>query len=271
MRRAQSLTGADLAGLVGMSQPKISRLERGRGLPDPDDVATIARALGADDPLVQRLRRRAAGVHDRRTDWRPAVSGLANRQEWLAEWEGAAGAICDFEPVVLAGLMQTSGYARAVLTAFERLVQSADGGFAETAVLASVTARIGRQEVLADPGKSFRFVFTESALRSGICSPIEMLGQIDHLRFLATRPNVELAILPDEPPSPLPPLHGFTLFDEGAVVIDVFTTGLVSRNRVDVERYRRVFDLFTSVASMEIGPILDRCAEFHIDQLRGRS
>ncbi|MFC7532283.1 helix-turn-helix domain-containing protein [Actinoplanes sp. GCM10030250] len=270
MRRAQRLTGAELADMVGMSQPKISRIERGRGLPDPEDIGAIARALGADDRLVRSLMERAERSHDRMTDWRPTSAGLASRQESMADWEAAAEVIRDFQPAVLGGLLQTSGYARAALLSFQRLVTTADDSV-ETAILSAVTARIRRQEILADPAKSFRFVLTEAVLRNRLCPPAEMLAQIAHLRELSTRPNVHLAVIEEGVPVDLPPLHGFTLLDDTLVVIDVYNTGLITRGRNDVGRYRQVFDLFRSNATEEVHPLLDKYEAHYIDQLRSRS
>ncbi|MEV6301361.1 helix-turn-helix transcriptional regulator [Actinoplanes sp. NPDC051861] len=267
MRRAKGYTGAALAEIVGMSQPKISRIERGRGLADPEDIAIIARALGADEPLVRSLMERAERSHDRMTDWRPTSTGLASRQESLADWERAAQTIRDFQPAVLNGLLQTSEYARAALLSFQQLANTPTDDSAETAILSAVTARIRRQEILADPAKSFRFVITEAVLRNQICSPAEMLAQMGKLRNLALRPNVELSVIPEDRPLVMPPLHGFMLLDDSLVVIDVYNTGLTTRGRNDVDRYRQVFELFRDAASDDVGPLLDRYQTLYKDRL----
>ncbi|GAA2888628.1 transcriptional regulator [Actinoplanes cyaneus] len=271
MRRAQRLSGARLAEMVGMSQPKISRLERGRNLADPADVAVLAKALGADGAQIRALVRRAEDAHDRMTDWRPTVSPLVSRQDRLAEWEAATAEVCDFQPALLAGLLQTSGYARGALMSFQTLAEAEGDEDTETAILESVTARIRRQQVLADPGKSFRFVITESVLRSQICPPAEMLAQLSHLRdLLARHPTIRFAVIPDEGPFAFPPLHGFTLLDRSLVLIDVYNTGLVSRGPTDVRHYRKVFELFEASATTEVGPLLDRYEARYIEQLTRR-
>ncbi|MEU4425865.1 helix-turn-helix transcriptional regulator [Actinoplanes sp. NPDC024001] len=271
MRRAKKLTGAVLAKRVGMSQPKISRIERGRGSADPEDILVIARALGADESLARALADRAAQAHDRMTDWRPTPESLAGRQQDVADWESAARTVRDFQPALLPGLLQTSEYARAAMRAFLRLESTAADGTADAALLAAVTARFRRQEVLADTARSFQFVITEAVLRSRICPPTEMLAQVDHLRKLSGLPHVRLGIIPEGAPVDLPPMHGFTLLDDTLVVIDVYNTGLTSRGRNDVELYRRVFDVFQSSATDEVGPMLDRYRTDYIDQLRAGS
>lgn len=63
-----------------------------------------------------------------------------------------------------------------------------------------------------------------------------MLAQIHHLREISTAyENVSLTVVPDGRPMVIPPWHGFTLFDQEMVVIDIYNTGLLSRGRKDVE------------------------------------
>jgi transcriptional regulator with XRE-family HTH domain len=268
MRKAKRMTGSRLAAEVGMSQPKISRIERGHGLTDPEDIADIARALGAAESSIQELVERAERSHDRMTDWRPTAVGLAGRQKSVAQWEAAAHVLRDFETGVVAGLLQTSGYARSVLMAMQRLAQP-DDQVSESAVLAAVSERVRRQTVLADPAKSFRFLMTEAVLRNQICPPAEMLAQIAHLRDTAARrDNVVIGIVPDGAAVAIPPLHGFNLFDDTMVIIDVYNTGLVSRGRNDAVRYREVFDAFEESAAGDSGPILEKYEERYIEQLR---
>ncbi|WP_436529083.1 Scr1 family TA system antitoxin-like transcriptional regulator [Actinoplanes sp. HUAS TT8] len=267
MRRAHQLSGAKLAALVGMSQPKISRIERGRGLPDPEDVVVIARALGAGEAEVQDLRRRAEMAHDRMTDWRPAAAGLANRQRGVAKWESSAREIRDFQPAVLPGLVQIGSYVRAALLAFLRVVQP-EGDELELA--RAVTARTERQEALADLGKKFHFVIAEAALRNRLCPPVSMLEQLGHLRELAGRPNVTFGIIADETPTAIPPQHGFTLFDDDMVVIETYNTGLLSRGGNVILQYRQVFESFAGAAAPEIGPILDKYETYYVERLTRR-
>lgn len=267
MRRARGLTGAQLAAQVGMSQPKISRIERGQGLPDPQDVGIIARALGADDQLVQTLMNRAERSHDRMTDWRPASTARVDQQKTLAGWESAATTVRTFEPALVPGPLQTSGYAKAVFESFRSIPHVGDD-LSESAVLAAVSARVRRQEVLADRSKSFQFLLGEAALKRRIYSPVEMLAQIDHLRETAARnPNVKIAVILDGAPAGLPLQHGFTVIDDKLVVVDLYNTGLTSRSRRDVESYRRVLDILEESAT-DIEPVLDRYQNLYIDMLQ---
>lgn len=268
MRRARGLTGAALAALVGMSQPKISRIEHSKGLPDPADIGIVARALGAGPREVARLMERAEHSRDGMTDWRPTSTDLASRQTTMGDWEGSARVIREFQPAVVPGLLQSSGYAEAILTGVQGVIL--DAADPEPVVLAAVAERVSRQQLLADSGKSFCFLITESVLRNEICAPAEMLAQINRMRDVAARQsNVEIGVVPDGVPLELPPMHGFAMLDESMVILDIFNTGILTRSRKDIESYRRVFDVFETHA-VAPGDFLDKYEAYYIDRLRAR-
>jgi transcriptional regulator with XRE-family HTH domain len=267
MRHAMGLTGADLAARVNMSQPKISRIERGHGQPDPSDIGIIARALGAPEAQIQALVEQAERLHDGMTDWRPSPSGLAGRQKTIAGWESAANVLRIFEVALIPGPLQTSGYAKAVLRESWPFMQPTTDAMTEQALLAAVSARIRRQEALADRAKQFSFILSETVLKPRTFAAVEMLAQIDHLRdVLARHENVSIGVIRDGAPAP-PPVHSFTLLDDNLVIVDLYNTGLTSRGRRDLESYRRVFDQLAEHAT-DIGPVLDQYHRRYVEMLR---
>ena len=268
LRRQRRLTGAELAERVGMSQPKISRIERGKGHVDPDDVDRIARELGADDQLIQQLIARAGSRQDWLTDWRPVAPGLAERQRNLGSWESGAESFRMFEPSVVTGLFQTSGYAHSVLMGFQRLFAQEGEGETEAATLEAVSGRIKRQEVVADRAKTFRLVLAEAVLAHGVGTPVDMLAQIEKLRKAATSENVSIKIVPMTARWPLVPLHGFMILDERAVFVDLYNTGLTSRGKLDLVRYANVFDAFDAIATEDIEPILAKYDSHYLQLLQ---
>lgn len=266
LRRARRLTGKQLAARLGMSQPKISRIERGHSAA-PEDVGAIARALGASETETQALMERAERAHDRVTDWRPTTDGLANRQDTLADWELKATEVRDFQPALLTGLLQHEDYARAALSAFLQLRADDQQQLRGAALMAAVAARLRRQRALEDSTKTFHFVFSEWVLRNRICEPVKMLAQIGKLRELNEKSNVTLAIIPDVVEVPLPAMHGFVLYDDDLVVIDLFNTGLTTRGRHDVVDYRQIFDLFARHATGDVRAMLDHYYRLYLDQV----
>jgi transcriptional regulator with XRE-family HTH domain len=268
MRRAKKITGAEVARRVGMSQPKISRLENGVGLPDPEDVGRIARELGAGDAEIRRLMELAERSHNRMTDWRLEHAGLVTKQRVAARWESGAQTVRQFDLSVVSGLLQTSGYAHAVLSTFQELILLDVDRSPSASVAEAVSARIRRQEALADQAKSFHFILSESALSNRVCPPEEMPAQIRRLRQVARQDNVSLAIIPADVMWRVPPMHGFTLYDETSVAVDLFNTSLESHGKADARTYRQVFDWLAGQAEHDIDPILDRYLHLYVELLR---
>jgi transcriptional regulator with XRE-family HTH domain len=270
MRRSRNVSGAKLGKIVGISQPTVSRLENGIGLPDPHVVAQIASALGAGDAETRHLVDLAEQAHNRMTDWRP-VALLSMGQRNVAQWEANADELRFFEPSVIPGLLQTTEYARAVLSSFQELLAPGSPGRREAAVSEAVSARVQRQEVLADQRKRFYFLIGEGVLRHLICPPEMMAAQISRLREVAKQDNVSVDIIPTDSRWEMVPLHGFTLFDATSVSIDLYNTGLTSRGKADAAVYRRVFDTLARHAVPEFESFLDRHLDHYLQLSRTRA
>jgi len=271
MRRAKNLTGGQLGDLVSMSQPKISRLERGIGSADPEDVGRIAEALGADDDQVAHLKELAERAQTRPPDWLPNSSRLASRQRDVARWEADARTFRLFQTAVIAGPLQTSGYARAVLSSLQSLLSPGIDTAANAAVPEAVSARVRRQEVLADQTKTFHFVMAETVLSNRIAAPEEMPAQIGRLRDVAKQGNVTIAMIPADRRWEIPPIHGFLLLDDHTVTVDLFNNGFTSHSPADARFYRDVFDSFQRLATTDIDEMLDRYLALYLDLARPRS
>jgi hypothetical protein len=241
-----------------MSQAKISKIETGVVAPGAGDVERLARALDAPDDVVDDLIDRANSLHDQFTDLRLTAQRLSSMQLNFARDEERATRISVFQIAVLPGLLQTTDYARAVLGEYATVLSGHEPGHEQQPAPAAVSRRIQRQEVLYDRRKRFDFVLTESVLDRVVGSPAQMLAQLENIRRVGAQDNVRLAIVPADADLAFLPQHGFHLFDDRMVVIDLMSTTVVSRGSEDIRVYRLLFDYFSSQASTEIGPILDR-------------
>jgi transcriptional regulator with XRE-family HTH domain len=268
LRRQRGLTGLQLGRLAGMSQAKISKIENGVVAPTPQDVERLARALQAPDKLVADLTDRASGLRDTFTDWRLTAQRLASTQQALAQDEERATRLAVFQVGVVPGLLQTTEYARAILAENTAVLSGNDPGQDSRPAPAAVTVRIQRQEILDDPRKHFDFVIAESVLSTVVGSPAEMLAQLQRIRAVAGQDNVRMSILPLDADLDFPPLHGFHIFDDRAVVIDLISTTVVSRGNEDAQVYRAVFDHFQAQATIDIDPIIDRYMFRYADAAR---
>jgi transcriptional regulator with XRE-family HTH domain len=213
MRKAAGLTGDDLTRLAGWGaagRTKISKIENGRQLPSRADINAWTAACGqpgAAGELLDLL----ADVQAVHRQWRGRLRrGHAPVQE---EWDRRVRAAKRFRavvPVMIPGLLQTAGYARAIMTQVADLWGTAD-------VDAAVEARMRRQEVLYDQSKTFEFVITEAALRLLPCPRQVMAGQLDRLLSMDL-PNVTLGIIPMGTPLAVSPFNNFDLLDDRVIV-----------------------------------------------------
>ena len=123
------------------------------------------------------------------TRWRRRLKGGQTAiQEDIDQRTQAATRFHNAEILLIPGLLQTSGYARSIITQISAVYGTAE-------IDATVQARMRRQDVLYDQAKVFEFIITEAALRFFPCPPQMMLGQLDRLLRLGLD-NVTLGIIP---------------------------------------------------------------------------
>jgi transcriptional regulator with XRE-family HTH domain len=257
-RKRRGIPGQALGDRVGMSQAKISRLENGVVNADPNDVRVLAVELKLPPAEVERLVDLAERTDDRLTDWRPTALGLADRQRDVGQLEATTTTHRNFQPTVVPGLLQTSEYARSIMSGLQiELDDDRIAGSAATVAVA-VAARMERNQILLHPKMTFHFLMTESVLSNRVGEPVEMLGQIKRLREVSEFENVTVRIVPADADLPVAPYHGFYIADDRWVLVDLFNTSLRSRGRQTVRHYRRVFDAIERAAVADIAPLLDR-------------
>jgi transcriptional regulator with XRE-family HTH domain len=266
-RKRKGIAGQMLGERVGMSQAKISRLETGATIPDPHDVRRIARALELPEAEVERLVELADHTSNQLTDWRPTQLGLADRQHDVKRLESSSREFRVFQPAVVVGLLQTSEYARALMTAFRSELGDSEIADSTTAVSEAVTARVQRHQVLTETDRHFYFVMSEAVLSNRVCRPAEMIAQIERLREVARQDNVTLRIVPADAQWPIAPYHGFEVMDDRCVLVDLFNTSLMSRGRRVVRHYRNVFDALERAGTTDISRILTKYQRLYAQML----
>jgi transcriptional regulator with XRE-family HTH domain len=271
LRRDKGMTGQQLGRLAGVSQAKISRIETGAATPARGDVERIARALGAGPDVVQRLVDQVEGNHNRMTDWRLTASGgrVTKAQKEIAAIEDSTTVFRLFNPTVFSGLLQTAEYARTVFDAVVQAGREGDGAQSAKAVPVAVSARVQRQENLADPGKKFHFVLTEAVLQHLVCHPTDMIAQIHRVQRIAAQGNVSIGLIPATSQLVYLPPHSFAIYDNRVVLVDLINTFVVSRGRSDIQLYQKVFDALEKRVTEDIDPILNRYLDRYLDLARG--
>lgn len=104
-----------LAQKLGIAHVRVSRYEGGTSVPDAEEVASYLTAVGVNGTARQRLVQLAREVGE--PNWlTTGVSGIQQELTTLIEFERTATDITDVSPLLVPGLLQTSDYARALMT-----------------------------------------------------------------------------------------------------------------------------------------------------------
>lgn len=206
LRLIREKTGLNLAvaaAAIERSAPTLSRLENGQAVPRLVDikglldqyaeVQEVSLSAGVRERLI------ALASNGREEEWFSSFRDVLNSdmtRDGLARYvayEDGADEIRSFEPDLVPGLVQTRGYATAVVAQYfpERTEN-------ERARL--VEFRLARQKVLERGGGAprFRVVVGEYVVRRDLAPPDAMQEQRERLLDCArgTVPNVDLRIAP---------------------------------------------------------------------------
>jgi transcriptional regulator with XRE-family HTH domain len=181
-RSQAGLSQTDLAARAYVSHDVISKVETGQRVPTPELVTALE--------AVPELDARGA-IAELRAQMKEYLKYRAN-PDWFRDWtrwEAAATTLRWYEPLVVPGLLQTHGYARAV---FRTRVGDTDEEIEEL-----VAARLERQAILDRPKPpTLWVVIDEGVLHRPVGGADVMREQIKHLTCAARRPNVVVQVIP---------------------------------------------------------------------------
>ncbi len=179
----------EFASRLGREPSMISRWETGDRNPKPEDVARFLTALGVEGERYDEIMSLTAGADN--PLWVAVTLPEQRRQlAALVEFEQSATLITHVQPLLIPGLLQTSDYVHAIMTAAE--VSAGEYGV-------RVAIRLGRQDILKRPDPVMLVAFIgEAALWQMIGSPAVMVGQLRHLSEMSQLPNVTIRIIPHD-------------------------------------------------------------------------
>lgn len=248
LRIGAGLSTTQLANLLGWSQSKVSKTERGVTLPPPSDVEAWANATRASAELNARLIEIASRAATEFIEWRRFLApGRRRIQQDVHRLETAASVLRVFSPNVVVGLAQIRPYAEAVFRIGWR-------GPAEN--LEDVTeARVARQVVLADERKRFELVMGEASLRRRLLPPAAMRAQLARLVELSRQSNVRMGVIRFDAEEKVHQYHGFAILgdldldDEAIVAAETLTRALVVRGDADIREYVEYFNALRAAAT----------------------
>jgi transcriptional regulator with XRE-family HTH domain len=172
-REAAGLTLKQLGGILNYTGSLVGQIETARKVPTPEFSERADAALGTDG-LFSRLVELV--LRSRLPAWFQQV----------AELETRATEICSFQTHMVLGLLQTPGYARAVLGALD-----------QSDLEDRTAVRLARQRVF-EKGEPpvFWAVLSEAALHLEIGGPEVMREQLAHLLSFESNPRLNIQVLP---------------------------------------------------------------------------
>lgn len=239
LREDAGLSTTRLAGELGWSQSKVSKIENRRTKPSADDVRAWSAATGAPADVAAELTNIAESIQVASIIWdRTLIGGRAAHQRSIGRALAEAARVQVFQHAVVPGLLQTAEYARSVLALADVF---GVGGTARAAA-----ARVDRQAAVYEEGRQFDFLISEAALRFRPVPYHALAAQYDKILSVATLPGVSVAILPTGARSSAVYAHPFVIYTlpDGSqfATIETYTRELTLTDPEEINVYSRVYD-----------------------------
>ncbi|MFE1442147.1 Scr1 family TA system antitoxin-like transcriptional regulator [Streptomyces sp. NPDC058739] len=175
-REVAGLTQQQLADMAVMTRSHIAHIEAGRRVPSREDARRLDGALNTGDVLSSFLPQDQAAVED--------------YFESARQLEQQATAIREFAPTFVPGILQTQGYARALLSV----------GYppaSERECDRLVVTRLERSKILSDPVTPVVWaLLDEAVLRRPVGGPEVMAEQLMHIVRLGEAGRVRTHVMP---------------------------------------------------------------------------
>jgi transcriptional regulator with XRE-family HTH domain len=192
-REAAGVSMAEAAELLDCTKGKISRMENGHVPVRTPDLNALMHAYRVEAPETRnRLAAMALRANRRRRDgwWHQYGSVLGDSYRDQIELEAICDTVRTYEVQLIPGLLQTSGYGRAVTVA-SRAWETPEE------IDQFVQVRLARQQRLTDEDPmSLWAVLAEGVLRQHVGGAAVMGAQLEHLATMAELPNITVQVLP---------------------------------------------------------------------------
>lgn len=254
LREDYGYSGARLAEAVGIARQTISRLENGHARPNPDEVMRILDVLQVGKQRWSTIMTIARDAQERGW-WEKHAGKMGPRQALYANLEAGAASICEYQMMLLPGLLQIPTFAEARAHAD----RSTYNGNVDP--VRAVEAGITRQRVLQRPGgPRYEVIIDELAVRRFAAPADTVLAQIDHLVHTGHHDKkITIRVLPLTASINgfAVPRSAFSVYrypdpeDPVVVVVDTTTSDLVLTDAAQVNHY---LDLYRRLREAATAP-----------------
>ncbi len=193
LREQLGLTLEEVSSYLKRDRTALSRFERAEWPFPRPDVQLLLDFYGVVDKKIRLHFTQLSEEVGRRDEWETEFDDAIYDQSFVdLPWlEERAKGICTFDVSYVPGLLQTPGYAAAILRVVEG-DQPTDGQIDRWVAL-----RLARQQVLTGTKPArLTCIIAEAVLRARIGGDRVMRGQLDHLVQLGRQRNIEVRVLP---------------------------------------------------------------------------
>ena len=226
---------------LGISEPTLHRIETGKVPVTVANVRALCWLYGADESITNALAELALGTSQ--AEWWDANPVVPDWFKLYVGLEASASRIFSYDGEIVPGELQTEQYARAVFGA----EQPAE----EEAAERQVKLRLQRQKTLfaRKPVPRMVTVLGEGVLTRPVGGEAVLKAQIEHLRTLSQRSDIEIRVLPWSVGAHAAMAGAFRILDfddpedPDVVYLESHVGALYLEEPAEVDEYRRIFDL----------------------------
>lgn len=245
-----------VASELECSTSKISRLETGKGIPKLRDIRDMLELYGVTDLRLRERMLQWARAGQQQGWWQEFSDVLqqdvAGQVDTLLALETDAWRRSAFQISLVHGLLQTEGYAQAIIAAIVPELSSHE-------VDRLVELRLRRQRVLYrdESPVELRLVLDEAVLWRPVGNRAVNAEQLKRLVRDASRPNITVRVLPYAAGVHQAAVGSFEITefidfaDHNVVSVESMTGNTYLESEGDVEKYSQAFDAVTAKSLSE--------------------
>ncbi|MGW2938986.1 helix-turn-helix domain-containing protein [Streptomyces sp. NPDC001156] len=244
LRKEAGLTIVELASACSWHYSKTSRIENAVTGPTAKDIRRWCAATHAEeqaqDIIVQSLN---AELMYR--EWRGQVrNGLKHLQDSRVQFYRDTELFRIYSSTLVPGLLQTEGYAAAVLS----IAAHADNLPIDDSADAA-RARVARSRIIHEAGRRFVLLIEEAVLHYRLGDGDTMAAQLGYLLTAGALPAVSLGIIPATTAGRMRwPEETFHVYDEKLVAVELVSAQVNVTQPSEIEQYVKAFEQLRSMA-----------------------
>ncbi|ARX85554.1 MULTISPECIES: helix-turn-helix domain-containing protein [Streptomyces] len=244
LRKEAGLTIVELARQCRWHYSKTSRIENALTGPTAKDIHRWCEATNSVDQaqglIVQSLN--AESIY---REWRNQVrNGLKQLQDSLAHFYRETELFRVYSSTLVPGLLQTEGYAAAVLRTAARFRELPVDDSAEAA-----QARVERSRIIHERGHRFMILVEESVLHYQMADADAMAAQLGFLLTASALPAVSLGVIPKSTRErTLWPEETFSVYDDKLVSVELVSAEVNVTQPSEIVLYVKAFEQLRGMA-----------------------